>query len=242
MNRYFIILCPLIVSIACHTPLTLIAQAPEEHLEFKRISYLIKNNQATIQFAVVDHIWFQDSVGITQMSAVRSIQGVDKDTLFPIRLGYSFVDMRRRWAYEYRNLSDTAEIVRKYVKADSVGVSGGWNFNRPSLVKFDSVQLIGDTVVNGITYRKFSCVLYSRGERIPGDMYARCDRKGTIFQIDLGLSKTAGCPVVKSVLFTSDRMFPTQYSEIEFISNTFPDSIRKVFAAWKRNVQQYPVE
>jgi hypothetical protein len=51
-----------------------------------------------------------------------------------------------------------------------------------------------------------------------------------------------GCPIVKKTYFTDDRRFGQTIREIEHLSNVFPDSIKKVFAAWKQNVLKYPVE
>jgi hypothetical protein len=51
-----------------------------------------------------------------------------------------------------------------------------------------------------------------------------------------------GCPIVKKTYFTDDRRFGQTIREIEHLSNVFPDSIKRVFAAWKQNVLKYPVE
>jgi hypothetical protein len=200
------------------------------------------NNEPVVQVASSDNIWYQDSVGITQLSGLGVGQSASRDSIYVIPLGYRFVDMRRNWVYEYRNLSDTATIVKKFAKADSVGLAGGWGFFRRASIKFDSLRLVADTTINGIAYQKYRYMQDFQGAKLQGEVLARCDRKGTIFHLDVGLSNAAGCPVVKGTSFTGDRRFPVSSVEIEFVSNTFPDSVRKAFDAWKLNETRYPVQ
>lgn len=191
---------------------------------------------------MADNVWYQDSVGITQISIIRSIQDDTKDTVFPETVGYRFVDMRKKWAYEYKSLSDTAQITKKYAKADSASNIGGWNFYRRSSIKFDSLQFVNDTSINGITYLKHRYVQYFQGRKLVSEILSRCDKKGSLFQLDVGVSNATGCPMVKGSELTPDGRFIVSSSDIEFISKEIPDSVQKVFAAWKRNVSKHPVE
>ena len=214
----------------------------EEYLQVKRTSYRVLNNKAIVQYSFSDNVWYQDSVGITQFSVVRSVQSDLKDTFFSVTLGYRFVDMRRKWVYEYLNLSDTAEIVQKYKNGDSIQLFGGWNFFRKASIRFDSLRLIGDTIINSQVYQKHFYIQDFQGTKLLGEAITQCDRKGTIFLLDIGLSKATGCPVVKGISFTRDRRFISSSVEIKFISNEIPDSVQQVFRAWKQNVIKYPVE
>ena len=56
------------------------------------------------------------------------------------------------------------------------------------------------------------------------------------------VGKAIGCPIVKKFMFNEDRTIVQRIREIEYLSNVFPDSIKRVFAAWKQNVLKYPVE
>jgi len=215
---------------------------PEEYLQVHRTSYRVVNNEAIVQVSVSDNVWYQDSVGITQLSGIGVGQSASRDSLYVIPLGYRFVDMRRKWVYEYRNLSDTAEIVQKYGNADRMSLTGGWGFNRKSVIKFDSLRAMGDTTINGIEYQKHRYIQDFQGTKLLGETLSRCDRKGTIFHLDVGLSKATGCPVVKGTSWTRDRRFISSSVEIEFVSNLFPDSVKHAFEAWKRNVELYPVQ
>jgi hypothetical protein len=242
MSLLLVLLYPALVLISCRTSVAHAPDRPEECLRFRKISYQIVNNESSIQLSSSDNVWYQDSVGITELSIIQSVQTDSRDTIYPVTVGYRFVDMRKKWVYEYRTLSDTATIVQKFGKADSAKPPGGWSFYRTAAIKFDSLLVIGDTSINDITFRKHRYVQHFQGRRFLTEILSRCDRKGTFFLLDVGVSNAIGCPMVKGTSLTPDGRLPTQSAEIEFISNTFPDSVRRVFAAWKRNVELYPVE
>ncbi len=242
MNIAVTILYTLLGWMSCAIPSMHSAVAPVEHLRWRATSYHIANNEATAYLSLVDNIWYQDSMGITEIHGIHSYRDASMDTTFSVLLGYRFTDMRRKWAYEYRNMADTAEIVKKFSKADSAYLIGGWNFFGSGTIQFDSVRAIADTIIGGITYQKHRHILYARGNTIQAEALSRCDRKGSIFHLDVGLGNAIGCPVVKGITLTPDGRFPMSSVEIEFVSNTFPDSVRRVLDAWKRNVKQYPVQ
>jgi hypothetical protein len=101
---------------------------------------------------------------------------------------------------------------------------------------------IGDISIDGVTYLKHRYTQTFQGRKALGEVLSRCDKKGSIFQLDAGISNATGCPMVKATSLTPDGKFPMSSVEIEFISNEFSDSVRRVFAIWKQNVQQHPVE
>lgn len=229
----------LLISLFCETyP----PKPTSEHLQLRKTSYRIINNEPTVQLTFTDNIWYQDSTGITQLSGLKSMNDGAKDTIFSVPLGYRFVDLRRKWVYEYRNLSDTAEIIEKHGNADQAQLSGGWNFFRTSAIKFSNLKFIRDTDMNGKALRKYRFVQDFQGIQLIGEAFGDCDRKGTLFLLDVGLSKDMGCPMVKGNAFTQDGKFISSSVEIEFISNDIPDSVKHAFVAWKRNVQKFPVE
>lgn len=230
------------IAVSCSPHLKQMTEKPEECYRLQKTSYRIVNDSAVVQVAFTENVWYQDSIGITQLSAIRSIQYGSRDTIFPITVGYRFVDMRKKWAYEFRSLSDTAEIVQKWNKVDSITLTGGWNFFRKAFIQLDNLQTIGDTSINGIKFLRCRYVQSIDTRKVPGEALFRCDKKGTIFLLDVGVSNKVGCPLVKGTSFTPDGKMPTQSVEIQFLSNQFPDSVRRVFTAWKRNEMQHPVE
>lgn len=177
-----------------------------------------------------------------QIIEIRSVQTPTSDTIFTATTGYRLVDLRKKWAYEYRNLSDTAAIKKKIVLTDSVLLLGGWNFFRPFDIVYDSLRSVGDTTIIGIRYARYRLRQLFGGNYYLSEELFRCDKKGSIFTFSKKLSHEIGCPLVKRTALTPDGSFPMSSSEIEFVSNNFPDSIQRVFTVWKRNVQQYPVQ
>ncbi len=219
------------------------ANAQAEHVRVRTTSYHIANNEATAYLSFANNVWYKDSVGITQMTAIQSVGTPTTDTIFTATIGYRLVDMRKKWAYEYRNLSDTAAIMKKIVLTDSVLLIGGWNFFRPfDIIVYDSLRSVGDTTISGIRYARYRLRQLFGGNQYLSEELFRCDKKGSIFTFSKKLSDEIGCPLVKRTTLTPDGKFPVNSGEIEFVSNNFPDSIQRVFAAWKRNVQLYPVQ
>lgn len=242
MNIPLVFLYSFLAALSCATASKHSAEAPAEYVRVRMTSYRIANDKATPYLSFANNVWYEDSVGITQISGLQSLQEGARDTIYAVTLGYRFTDMRRKWAYEYRNLYDTAEIVRKYLQPDSLPVVGGWGFYRPAAIQFDSLRSVGDTSIGGVTYLKHRYIQYFQGKQFLSEVLSRCDKKGSIFQLDLGVSNATGCPMVKGSTMTPDGRFPMSSVGIEFISNEFPDSVRRVFAAWKRNVELYPVQ
>lgn len=231
-----------LVSASCVTLPKQLAEPLAEQVRIIFVSYNIASNKTSINFVATYNVWYQDSLGITEVNTIKMVNNGLKDTLISQTIGYRFVDMRKNWIYEYRNLSDTAEIIKKYAKADSLNLSGGWNFYHRSIFQFDNLRAMRDTIIDGITYRKQKYVQLFQGQKLLGECLSRCDKKNSFFLMDEGLSKAVGCPVVKTTSLSADGKFPTSTGDIQFISNQFPESVQRVFVAWKRNVQLYPVE
>ena len=87
---------------------------PEECLRNHFTVYNVFKNEAKLDFDMSEDLWYQDSVGITQVCIITDMQTESIDTTFVRTLKYKFIDMRKNWIYEYQNLSDTAAIAAKY--------------------------------------------------------------------------------------------------------------------------------
>ena len=242
MNVPLIILYTLLATVSCAVSPKHSANALVEQVKVRITSYRIANNAATAYLSFTENGWYEDSVGITQLCSIKSVQEGTKDTTFAVTTGYRLVDMRKKWAYEYRTMSDTAALVNKQLITESVVLLGGWNFLPNVDITFDSLRSLTDTTIQGITYARYMVLQSFRGKQTLSEKWVRCDKKKSIFRFNRGLSTHIGCPVVKGTTVTPDGRLPMSSVEIEFVSNAFPDSVRRVFAAWKRNVQQYPVQ
>ena len=232
----------LLTWISCATSSSQVQKNGGQYLQSRKTSYRIDNNIATAFLTLVDNVWYQDSVGITEINSIRSLKTGTTDSFYSATIGYRMTDMRKAWVYEYRNLSDTAAIVRKYANADSQLVTGGWNFYRRSTIQFDSLHATGDTIFGGVTYQKYRYIQDFHGKRFLSEVLSRCDKKGSIFLFDKGLSKAIGCPGVRITVLTPDGKLPMEIGEIKLISNEIPDSVQHVLSAWKRNLYLYPAQ
>lgn len=227
---------------SCAAPIIQSSDTSMEQIRITKTSYRIKNDTAIAYLSFYNDVWYKDSVGITEVKSITYVQDSSKTVYSSIILGYRLVDMRRKWVYEYKTLSDTASIIKKYDKADSVNFIGGWPFFIKSITKFDSLRMTGDTTIAGVKYLKHRCINYFQGKELLTEILSRCDKKGTIFQLDVGLTNAAGCPVVKATTLTPDGRFPMSSAQIDFVSNEFPDKVKSVYEAWKRNVELFPVK
>lgn len=213
-----------------------------EAVEYISIFWKRTNNVDTPAWTFRQNAWYQDSVGITQICSVFNIE-TDTSRITTIETtGYRLVDLRRKWAYEYGSFSDTASIKSKYRYTDSTVLTGGWNFANRTPILFDSIHPLPDTIINSIVFKRRILYFEFNHARFESIGMFRCDNKSTHFVIDTAISNKTGCPLVFFRMNPLNQPHARLDQEINFISNSFPDSVRKVFAAWKKNEQTNSVE
>lgn len=201
-----------------------------------------KNNVDSPLWIISEKAWYQDSVGITQVCGIFTSQ-IDTIVTTTIQtIGYRFVDLRKKCVYEYGSFSDTSSIKRKYRYSDTTVFAGGWNFATRTPTKFDSSYQLTDTIVNSITYKRRKLFFEFNHTRFESIGMFRCDNKITQFAIDTGISNKTGCPLVFFSMNPISKPNARLDQEVKYISNSFPDSVTKIFAAWKMNEKKFPVE
>lgn len=202
----------------------------------------LQNNIDTPYIVISEKAWYQDSIGITQLCRIWFIEEDSSQTIEIRTTGYRFVDLKKKWVYEYAGFTDTASVKRKYRYTDTTYFSGGWNFANRTPSSVDSFSYLPDTTINAITYKRCKVSYLFNKARYRGICLLRCNKKNTYFQIDTAISNKVGCTLV------SVSQYPVNYphsrinSEVKFISDYLPDSVVKVFAAWKKNETIYPVQ
>jgi hypothetical protein len=191
---------------------------------------------------ISEKAWYKDSIGITEFCGIFT-DITDSSQITTVKtIGYCFVDLKKKWVYEYGDFTDTSKIKRKYRYTDTTRFPGGWDF--VSRTRFNSYMLryMPDTTIQDILYkrRKFEVVFNNIPLEVIGSF--RCDIKNTYFQMDTGISNKIGCPMVSYLRYPVNDDSNGRFSmEIKYISNHLPDSVLKVFAEWKRNEDVYPV-
>jgi len=200
------------------------------------------NNIDTPYISITQKAWFQDSIGITQICGINFVTINNVQSVNISTIGYRFINLKKKWAYEYNSLSDTALIEPKYRYVDTTHFMGGWNFvNRISHL-VDSFRLLPDTTIGAITYKQANASFLLNKTRYKGICLFRCDIKKTDFHINTVISNQMGYPLVFLRTYPEQNPHARSDEEIKLVSNHFPDSIVKVFAAWKKNQIRFPVE
>jgi len=83
------------------------------------------NNIDTPYLSITQKAWYQDSIGITQICGINFVTINNVQSVNIATIGYRFKNLKKKWAYEYSSLSDTALIERKYRYADTTHFTGG---------------------------------------------------------------------------------------------------------------------
>ena len=190
-------------------------------------------------------IWYKDSLAIEEITYLY----ISKDSLGrEIRTlktdHYTFVDLRSRSFYDYSTFSDTAKFVKKYTQPDSVTIFGGWNFYASRIIPVtEPPKDISDTIIEGINYQRVKFINRREGVSNPVLIaYLRCDKKGTLFQIDKEFGDKKGCPIVRYEELPTDKNPFANAGEILFVADTLSQEELKVFAAWEKNAKDNPVK
>jgi hypothetical protein len=202
----------------------------------------IENNIDTPYIIIPEKAWYQDSIGITQICGIFIVE-TDTNRITNITtMGYRFVDLKKKWAYEYATFTDTALVKRKYRYTDTTRFPGGWNFANRTPVATDSFHFLADTTIDAVGYKRCKVNYDFNQTRFEGIGLLRCDKNNTHFQIDTAISNKIGCSLVSFLTYPMKNPRSRFGSEIKFISDHLPDSVLRVFAAWKRNEKIDPVQ
>lgn len=200
------------------------------------------NNIDTPYITLSEKAWYQDSIGITQICRIWFVETDSGRSVNIIPIGYRFVDLKKKWVYEYVSFSDTATVERKYRYTDTTKYSGGWNFANRTPLPVDSFHFLLDTAIDAVAYKRCKVSYIFNQNRFEGIGLFRCDKKNTHFQIDTAISNKIGCPLVLFLRYPINNPHSKIGMEVKFISNHLPDSVVRVFAAWKRNENIDPVK
>ncbi len=218
--------------------ITLSSEAIEDVSTF----WKFKNNIDTPYITISEKAWYQDSIGITQICSIWLVETDTSKATTIKTTGYRFVDLKKKWAYEYANFTDTASVKSKYKYTDTTVFTGGWNFVNHKPISVDSFDFLPDTIINAIAFKQCKVNFKANQFGFEGIGLFRCDKKHTRFKLDTVISNKIGCPLVSLRMYPINNPHAIFKHEVKFISNNLPDSVLKVFTAWKRNETIYPVQ
>lgn len=188
-------------------------------------------------------IWYFDSVAIEELVTIKSVTDTLKNTTVSIiPEAYRYIDLKSNSWYLYKTFDDTARILKRGTLPDTVFVDGGWTFYVNNLPMKGKPEVLPDTMIGAIKYRriKFSPVKRGPASYIIG--YLRCDNnKGKLFSLEKDFSTSMNCTMTRYFEFREGALRPFASSELEFLSDTLSAKELKVFAAWEKNQRDYPV-
>lgn len=157
---------------------------------------------------------------------------------------YLFIDLKSKSFYQFTSFSDTANLIKKYTQADSIGISGGWNFYYPydGLTRTEPVEQMADTAVSGILYQRYKVVKKAKNEPdLVHVAYLRCDRKGTMFHYNKLFTAKIGCPMTRIDSYNVPAGKTSVSSEINFIRDSLTKEEERIFNAWRKYAEANPV-
>jgi hypothetical protein len=189
-------------------------------------------------------IWYKDSSAIEEIQATNiTTDTTGKTTTEVVVLHYTFIDLRSRSFFEYKNFADTAIVLKKYSQPDSTPLLGGWNFYFDRNIDYTGLpQPLDDTVISQVKYKR---VKFNRGsgeKSYTSIGYFRCDKKGTMFRRDKSYSEKLGCPMVRTDNYPMGWKQPSSSMEVVFLSDTLTKEELKVFDAWERSAKLNPLK
>ncbi|MEO8173113.1 MAG: hypothetical protein ABI581_08525 [Sediminibacterium sp.] len=196
----------------------------------------------TPSLTITEKVWYCDSIGISEMCTIVTTQNDTISTIKAPTIGFRYFDLRDKSIYEYRHFSDTALPVRRFIGSDTSKLSGGWNFIKPPNPLVDTLTRLPDTVIANIVHQKYRMTFKANGYNFVSFGLFRCDIQSTIFDIDPVLNKRVGCPMVGLHILPVGSNGLGSNQQIKVNSNEFPDSVRKVFTAWRENEKRYPIQ
>ncbi len=190
------------------------------------------------------NVWYKDELYIEEIKTSERWDSNGITTHKTPLAYYLFMDRKSKAFYQYSSFSDTARIIDKYIQSDTDSMRGlgGWPFYRNWDIKVTGpIKTLTDTIINYITFRRAKIPIESNGFLVTIIAYARCDRRGSVFQYDKNLGNKIGCPVTKMEYLPSS-VDPTPISsEIHFLRDNLTKEELKVFEAWKKNIKKNPI-
>ncbi|MCX6315661.1 MAG: hypothetical protein NTW29_00100 [Bacteroidetes bacterium] len=193
-----------------------------------------------------DTIWYRDSFAVEE---ARYLHILDSSSVHKeenrLRC-YRVSDLRADNYYEFARFGDTTSFMGAYSYRDTVPVWGGWLFKRNSHINYDGEPVaLPDTVINHVRFRRLRTVYHTNNIPQFTICYFRCDRQGTVFNIDRKLSEKMDCPLTKTFSYppTGLRGKTLRLSfEVIPLADTLDAAEEKAFRDWKLFIANHPVK
>jgi hypothetical protein len=208
-------------------------------VELELSFYHVQNNSAPkLVQSFKQRVWYKDSIAIEEVRSITITDSNGKSETRFLVTEYRFNDLRSKTIYVYKNLSDTATLIKKYSFQDSVPVIGGWGFNLKKELAYEGEpEAMKDTVVGGVHYKRYRLQRNNNNRPFYSIVLLRCDETNPIFNLAENLNQKFGC-VCAGVYNYSQGQSQTVLTIVNFLKADLTPMQKKVFKAWEENASE----
>jgi len=220
------------------------ATAQKENIEgIVQMKLVFYNPDGVPLFTDIKKVWYNDSITIEKVDRTNFLEESSKSTVTYSTVLFRLIDLRAKVLYDYKNFSDTATPFNKAILPDSMMKDCCWSYYSDKVRQISGTpQNLNDTTINNVNYKKIKFNFIGdnieKGYKIG---YLRNGRTGELFSIEKKFSKESNCVMVKFEDFEIGKSLPNAVMEVEYISDSLNETERKIFAKWRQNVKDYPV-
>jgi hypothetical protein len=197
-------------------------------------------------------VWYRDSCVIEKIEGINikstvglHYSGERLEKRWIVLIDYVFIYLPTHSFYRYKTFADTAKLAEQFTKPDSIQTSGVWNFYASTAKNMpDSINPMTDTTIKNINYKRKMLVYFDKDSaKTPFYFigYFRCDKKGTMFQLEKSLSEKVGCPMVRSDGLPNPRRPRPLQLEVKYEADHLTPEEMKVFDAWEKYAKAHSV-
>jgi len=202
--------------------------------------------QYTIETIFPDmKLWYNKELFIEEIKTVETYRDTNGVATRKTPVAYYlFIDRNSKSFYHYSSFSDTARIIDKYILPDTAMIKGmgGWAFYRGSGISVaGTLETLTDTIIEKIVYKRTQVPVISNGFQVTIIAYQRCDRIGSVLQLDENLGKKLRCPVTRMDYLPSSVDPMPISSEINYLRDSLTKEEIRIFDAWEKNMKRHPV-
>jgi hypothetical protein len=194
----------------------------------------------SMQFKQSHRIWYKDGFAIKEVKITNfktdtaGVQTINERLQY-----YLFADIKKNLFYEYNTLSDTASMVKKYFEFDTLNTSHASELYFKKNIDFlDIPEHLTDTVINNVVYQRIKFKRINGKNKYISIGFFQCDRDSIFRLLNY---QDLRCPMVKLFDYSQEYLDPIMSLEINLISDKLSEEMLKVFDAWEKNAEKYPV-
>lgn len=204
------------------------------------------DNRGKPTFTAKSKIWYSDYAAIQEINMLKILTDTDNVSHFTHEvMFYKFTNLNNEVASYYKSFSDTStSFSRNTLQKDSLKAQS-WNFYKDTVYKIKGVPFeLGDTVIDRVSYKviRFEVLNEHPAKKTYAIGYLRYNTGSNLFSLEKGYSWKNGYSLEKVLEFQEGSKIPFASMEINHLRDSLNLEELKVFDAWKKNTESYPVK